>query len=105
MSSTKIYHNISRLPIVSTVVLIWGNYEIYRIHKGTHPYWSPRLEAAGIVRGGEKTSLESPKQNAKDAGVEGADAGGVGGVSIRWTNLNGVPIPTLDGLIKPFRND
>jgi hypothetical protein len=88
MSSTRIYHNISRIPITSTLVLILGNYELWRIHKGTHPYWSPKLEAAGYTR---KQQVAAPGNAAVGARVEPSSSG----VSIQWMNLNGVPIPFI----------
>jgi hypothetical protein len=97
MSSTRIYHNVSKLPIASTVVLIFGNYEIYRIHKGTHPYWSPRLEAAGILKSRQRAESTTGK-GAEGVKTDGADA-------LRWTNLNGVPIPTLSAFASPFGTD
>ncbi|RMZ72584.1 hypothetical protein GMOD_00007591 [Pyrenophora seminiperda CCB06] len=91
MSSTRIYHNISRIPVTSTLVLIFGNYELWRIHKGTHPYWSPKLEEAGIVRRNKTTSTASA-----GVGGPGAEArGDSAGISIQWMNLNGVPIPFI----------
>ncbi len=77
-----------------------GNYELYRIHKGTHPYWSPRLEAAGILKRREKTSTESSGNGAVQTNAE---AGRDGSESvIRWTNVRGVPVPTLEALMPPF---
>ncbi|KAF1846652.1 uncharacterized protein K460DRAFT_367398 [Cucurbitaria berberidis CBS 394.84] len=105
MSSTRIYHNISKIPITSTLVLIFGNYELWRIHKGIHPYWTPKLEAAGIVTRQHKTTPEPSDSRAVADKVEaGGDAGEA---AIRWTSLNGIPIllPTLEGLMRPFRKD
>ena len=93
MSSTRIYHNVSRVPVLSTMALIAANYELYRIHTRTHPYWTPRLEAAGILA----PRHDTPADAKTDAGADAA------GSAIRWTNLNGVPIPTLDALMPPFR--
>lgn len=104
MSSSRMYHA-SKLPIVSTVLLIWGNYELYRIHKGTHPYWSPKLEAAGIVRGRNNITSGSNQTVPQDAKVDMRDASGVSATSIKWQNLNGVPIPTLEAFIRPFGKD
>jgi hypothetical protein len=91
MSSSRVYHNISKIPITSTLVLILGNYELWRIHKGTHPYWSPKLEAAGYTRKRQDTTPEAPGNGAVGARVEPS----TGGVSIQWMNLNGVPIPFI----------
>ncbi|EOA87037.1 hypothetical protein ACJQWK_08486 [Exserohilum turcicum] len=92
MSSTRIFHNISRIPVTSTLVLIYGNYELYRIHKGTHPYWSPILEEKGIVRRRTKTVSEASDGNVAQ-GTETRREGGK--ASIQWLNLNGVPIPFI----------
>ena len=92
MSSTRIYHNISRIPITSTLVLIFGNYELWRIHKGTHPYWSPKLEEAGIVRRRTKTTSDA---SASTVGSGTEARGDSPGASIQWMNLNGVPIPFI----------
>ena len=97
MSSTRIYHNVTKLPIASTACLIWATYQVHRIHRGTHP-WSSKLEAAGISSSRDITASESTSSG----GMATGDAGGVSGTSITWTNLNGVPIPTLEGLLKPF---
>ena len=92
MSSTRIFHNITRIPVTSTLVLIFGNYELYRIHKGTHPYWSPILEEKGIVRRRNQTGLET--SGGQDASRIKAKPEG-GNTSIQWLNLNGVPIPFI----------
>jgi hypothetical protein len=98
MSSSRIYHNISKIPITSTLVLIWGNYELWRIHKGIHPYWSPRLEAAGYTKKRQDATLEAPGNGAGGSGAVGAKVeASSGGVSIQWMNLNGVPIPFIAG--------
>lgn len=104
MSSTRIYHNISKIPITSTLVLIFGNYEIYRIHKGTHPYWTPKLEAAGIVtrRNGTRANHSRELDANEGSHVEGEERNQG---PIKWTNLNGVPIPTLGSLMRPFGKD
>ncbi|USP75940.1 uncharacterized protein yc1106_03214 [Curvularia clavata] len=94
MSSTRIFHNISRIPVTSTLVLIFGNYELYRIHKGTHPYWSPILEEKGIVRRRKQTASET----LGGQGASSTEAKREGGkTSIQWLNLNGVPIPFIAG--------
>ncbi|KAF2829362.1 hypothetical protein CC86DRAFT_404003 [Ophiobolus disseminans] len=98
MSSTKIYHNVTKMPIASTMCLMFGLYEAHRIHRGTHPYFSPRLEAAGVQGSRGRAASEVTTGGA----VVTEDASGVGEISIKWTNLNGVPIPTLEGLMTPF---
>ncbi|EUC50719.1 hypothetical protein COCMIDRAFT_81278 [Bipolaris oryzae ATCC 44560] len=94
MSSTRIFHNISRIPVTSTLVLIFGNYELYRIHKGTHPYWSPILEEKGIVRRRVQNTSESTGGQSAPV-VESQREGRK--TSIQWLNLNGVPIPFITG--------
>jgi hypothetical protein len=93
MSSTRIYHNISRIPITSTIVLIFGNYELWRIHKGTHPYWSPKFEQAGLTIPRNKTNSGTSDNGATGTRVEAGRESR--GVSIQFMNLNGVPIPFL----------
>jgi hypothetical protein len=93
MPPTKIYHNISRIPITSTIILIYGNYELWRIHKGTHPYWSPKLEEAGWTRPRSKTNTGISDSGAEGARVEAERESR--GVSIQFMNLNGVPIPFI----------
>jgi hypothetical protein len=93
MSSSRIYHNISKIPITSTLVLIWGNYELWRIHKGIHPYWSPKLEAAGYTKKRQDATPGAPGNGAVGAKVEASS----GRVSIQWMNLNGIPIPFIAG--------
>jgi hypothetical protein len=107
MSSTRIYHNVSKLPIVSTTVLIFANYELWRIHKGTHPYWSPRLEAVGLVRTQQKEASGSNVGNTGMAETKAVktEADNPSGAAIQWTNLNGVPIPTLEAFMRPYRKD
>jgi len=110
MSSTRIFHTYTRLPIISTLVLFYCNYEFYRVSKGTHPWISPRLEKLGIVRRDMKPADKSPNDaNSTEKkpvaptmgrGIESWDKGEVG-----WTNLNGIPIPSLEMLIRPFRRD
>lgn len=98
MSSTRVYHNVTKLPIASTMALMFGLYEAHRIHRGTHPFFSPRMENAGMPDSQNKPVTATT--NGGTVAVE--DASAVSGASIRWTNLNGVPIPTLEGLMSPF---
>lgn len=100
MSSARGF--LSKIPITSTLVLIFGNIELYRVHKGIHPYWTPKLEATGYVPGENKTSSSgSTEKRVKSAKVDDGD--NTSETSIRWANLNGVPIPTLEALVRPFR--
>jgi hypothetical protein len=104
MSTTRIYHNVTRLPIVSTVIMIWGTYEAHRIYKGTHPYWSPRLEAGGILGFNKERNAKSGSVGAVDTQAATSDAGGVSS-AITWTSLNGIPIPTLAAMSTPTREE
>jgi hypothetical protein len=103
MSTTKIYHNVTRLPLVSTAVMIWGTYEVHRVSRGTHPYWSPRLEAAGIQGFNKDRALEAGSVRDIAAKVATGDVVDLSDASITWTNLNGMPIPTLAALSTPSR--
>ncbi|KAB2111792.1 hypothetical protein AG0111_0g64 [Alternaria gaisen] len=93
MSSTRIYHNISRTPITSTILLIFANYELWRIHKGTHPYWSPKFEQAGLTAPRNEANSSTPDSGAPATRAEARRE--LRGVSIQFMNLNGVPIPFL----------
>jgi hypothetical protein len=95
MSTTILSHHAARLPIASTLVMIYGSYEVHRIFTGTHPTWSPRLEAAGI------TSFKKGEDGAESTG----ETGGVSDTAIRWTNVNGIPIPTLAAFMGTSREE
>lgn len=95
MSTTIISQHAARLPIVSTVLMIYGSYQVHRVLTGTHPTWSPRLEEAGF------TSFKQAEAGAESSG----EAGGVGDAAIRWTNVNGVPIPTLAAFMGTSREE
>ena len=86
--------------VTSLLVLGIGNYELWRVHKGIHPYWTPRLEEAGIVRQRNKLAGDgSIKPEAVAAEKPAPKAW------IKWTDLNGVPIPTLEASVRPTRKD
>ncbi|KAL5118101.1 hypothetical protein ACEQ8H_003936 [Pleosporales sp. CAS-2024a] len=85
MSTTIISHQAARFPIVSTVAMIYGLYEARRIHTGQHHVWSPLLEAYGI------TSFSKKEQAAGSP----AHVGVPGDFGLQWTNVNGIPVPTL----------
>jgi hypothetical protein len=92
--------------VTSVLVLVVGNYELWRIHKGIHPYWTPRLEEAGVVRQRKKPAdHDSVKPDA--VAVAGAVAAEKPAPKawIKWTDLNGVPIPTIETSIRPTRKD
>ena len=95
--------------VTSVLVLAVGNYELWRIHKGIHPYWTPRLEEAGIVRQRNKLADHgSPKPDAAPVPAAVAPAAAEKPAPkawIKWTDLNGVPIPTIETSIRPTRKD
>jgi hypothetical protein len=87
MSTTKVYNGVAKLPIMSTFLMFWGCIELHRVSKGTHPYWSPRPGSVRDIA----------------ARVAKGDAVGLGDASVTFTNLNGMPIPTLAALSTPSR--
>ena len=98
--------------VTSVLVLAVGNYELWRIHKGIHPYWTPRLEEAGIVR--QRNKLADHGSLKPDAVAVAAKKPGAVAVDaenptpkawIKWTDFNGVPIPTLETSIRPTGKD
>jgi hypothetical protein len=105
MSTVKvIYRRKPVLPIfLNTAFLCWGNYELYRIYKGTHPTFSTYLEQAGIysvntVDNKDATgSMPGDKKLERSAQNQDEEDG--------WTRMNGVPIPSLEMLMRPFRKD
>jgi hypothetical protein len=86
--------------VTSLLVLGLGNYELWRIHKGIHPYWTPRLEEAGIVRQRNKLAEDGSIRPEAVAAEKPAPK-----AWIKWTHLNGVPIPTLEASVRPTRED
>jgi hypothetical protein len=103
MSTTKVYNGVAKLPIMSTFLMFWGCIELHRVSKGTHPYWSPRLEAAGFTGFSKDSSSEPGSVRDIAARVAKGDAVGLGDASVTFTNLNGMPIPTLAALSTPSR--
>jgi hypothetical protein len=90
----------------SVLVLVVGNYELWRIHKGIHPYWTPRLEEAGVVRQRKKLADHgSVKPDAVAVPVAAAAEKPAPKAWIKWTDLNGLPIPTIEASIRPTRKD
>ena len=86
--------------VTSILVLGVGNYELWRIHKGIHPYWTPRLEEAGIARQRNKLAEDGSIKPDVVAAEKPAPK-----AWIKWTDLNGVPIPTLETSIQPTRKN
>lgn len=94
--------------VTSVLVLAAGNYELWRIHKGIHPYWTPRLEEAGIVRQRKKLADHGslkPDAVPGPAPVAAEKPPAAPKAWITWTDLNGVPIPTIETSIRPTRKD
>ncbi|KAF2799010.1 hypothetical protein K505DRAFT_321449 [Melanomma pulvis-pyrius CBS 109.77] len=111
MSSTRIFHTYTKLPILSTLALLFCNYELYRITKGTHPYISAKLQIQAQGRGEEpadKRTEAAEKAPRPNAGVASRDKPfgdrvGEGGGDGAWLMLNGIPIPSFELLMRPWR--
>lgn len=97
MATTRIY-NVTKLPIASTIGMVWATYEVHRIHRGTHPYVTPRLEAAGIIA---PRNADVSNAAGTEAPTNEDSAGGSSIPTFTWTSLNGLPIPTLAGPARP----
>lgn len=80
---------------LNAAIVCYCNYEMYRVYRGTHPYFSPKLEAAGIL---PRPPAHATKPTDKKPAVDALDKEEMG-----WTRLNGVPIPSLEMLMRPFR--
>lgn len=83
--------------------MCWGNYELYRIYQGTHPTFSPYLEKAGIYTVDTTDSKDATEKKPIDG-----RPGRLGQSQVEddgWIRMNGVPIPTLEMLTRPFRKD
>lgn len=104
MSTTILSHNAARLPIASTLVMIYGSYQVHQIYTGKHPQWSPRLEAAGIT-GFTNGDSESAEPGSSSRVATTGDATGVSDTPIRWTTVNGIPIPTLAAFMGTSREE
>lgn len=101
MSSTRIFRSTPSLASsLNTAVLLYCNYELYRVWKGTHPYFSPRLEASGLLQKPTDTAANTAGNKPAEKRIEALEKSEVG-----WTNLNGIPIPRFEMLIRPFRRD
>jgi len=103
MATVKvIYRQKPVLPIfLNTAFLCWGNYEMYRIYKGTHPTFSTYLEKAGIYSVNTADSKDAAEKQSGDKRLE--RSGDSQAEEDGWTRMNGVPIPSLEMLIRPFR--
>jgi hypothetical protein len=130
MPPTRIFHNYTKLPIISVLVLTFCNYELYRVVKGTHPYISVRVNGEPIAGGlnnketisTTRTELKERVENAhreRKAGTVGepkpaktedkskslADRLPKDNDEERWIMLNGIPIPSFGLLMSPWRRD
>lgn len=85
-----------------TFVFLYFSHNVYQVYKGVHPVVSPRLAAAGVYHGSiaEAAMAESNKHNSKkeESGAQGAEQGG-----LNW--IDGLPLPSLDLLMRPFRKE
>lgn len=68
------------LALLDVVFTVYFSHELFRIYKGTHPFWSHKLAENGIW----EPTKQSPRDGVKGEG-DAKDAG--------WMNLNGVPVP------------
>ena len=101
MNSALSTRVVQRFRLVTSILVLGiGNYELWRIHKGIHPYWTPRLEEAGIVRQRNKLAEDGSIKQEAVATEKSAPK-----TWIKWTDLNGVPIPTLENSIQPTRKN
>lgn len=130
MPPTRIFHNYTKLPIISVLLLTFGNYELYRVVKGTHPYISVQVNGEPIAGGlkdksppsSTRTEIEERMdklQKEKKAGTveeikaaraedktkSFADRLPKENDEERWIMLNGIPIPSFDLLMSPWRRD
>ncbi|KAJ4334285.1 hypothetical protein N0V87_006937 [Didymella glomerata] len=71
--------------VTSLLVLGVGNYELWRVHKVRQ---RNKLAEDGSIKP-EPVVAEKPAPKAW----------------IKWTDLNGVPIPTLEASVRPTRKD
>jgi|SRR6186713_1526864 len=108
MPPTRIYHNYTKVPIISTLALLFCNYELYRITTGTHPYIRLKINGRPINSSSETEQTQTVERKSADRvgkhvapfedkmPVEPGPA---------WTSLNGIPIPTFEMLMRPWRRD
>jgi hypothetical protein len=130
MPPTRIFHNYTKLPIISVLVLSFCNYELYRVVKGTHPYLSVRVNGEPIAGGLKdaktpstmRTEIEERVEKLQKERKEGmageinsartedksksfSDRLPKGNDEERWIMLNGIPIPSFGLLMSPWRKD
>jgi hypothetical protein len=105
MSTVKvIYRQKPVFPFfLNTAFLLWGNYELYHIYKGTHPTFSPYLKKAGIysIDNTDKQDATGDKSQTKTLQPSGLEQDEDG-----WLRLNGKNLlPSFDMLMRPFRKE
>jgi hypothetical protein len=130
MPPTRIFHNYTKLPIISVIVLSFCNYELYRVVKGTHPYLSVRMNGEPIAEGltdkntpsitriGIEERIDKLQKERKEGTVGATKSGRTedksksfvdrlpkGNDEERWIMLNGIPIPSFELLMSPWRRD
>jgi hypothetical protein len=82
--------------------MIYGAFEAHRIYTGKHPKVSQELELAGIS-GFSKGDNENTESVTSNRVATTGDAASVRDTPIRWTNVNGIPVPTLAAFIGTSR--
>lgn len=83
--------------LIDVAIFGYVFYELHHVYKGTHPVMSRRLEIAGLhPRQGTSASGDSNKEGLR---VEGETEKS----EEKWTSLNGVPVPSFEMLMRPFR--
>ena len=140
---THIFRTYPRWHLLSTALLLYGNFELYRILSETHPTITPRLQKSGINPRNVLIPTISIEVNKEPAAVQEArrraeGSGAEKGVGVEWDKLSGremsaeevgrekerrrrerelrdaepgwqyiggVPVPTFDLLMRPFRRD
>ena len=146
---THIFRTYPRWHLLSTALLLYGNFELYRILSETHPTITPRLQRSGINPRNVliptisiEVKKEEPASSARGRGQETAGRNAAeSGVGVEWDKLSGremekgsaeemvrererrrrereewdaepgwqyiggVPVPTFDLLMRPFRRN
>jgi hypothetical protein len=107
MATTIISNTAARLPVATTALMIYGAYECHRIYTGKHARVSPQLETAGIsaFSKGNNNNNENSESGGSNRVATTGDAPSVSDTPIRWTNVNGIPIPTLAAFMGTSREE
>jgi uncharacterized membrane protein len=84
--------------------MIYGAIQAHQIANGTHPYWSKRLEAAGVEGFKKRGNGLSTSTNSNTPASETVAEHNRGvTAAVKWTSVNGIPIPTLATLMGTSR--